>query len=180
MVERVWGRMRVAGTVIWATDFREEIRTARQGGGKNVGGGPKVMTAEYLYTASFAVALCEGPIAGVGRVWADGRPLDLAGATHRLHLGSEDQAPDPWIVARMEADATPAYRGVAYLVFEELALAPFGNRLPQLAVEVFRPLVEPDALEGLLRAVTLIPPTGEFAYSATTLRHPKAWASTVR
>lgn len=40
---------------------REETRTTSQGGGKG-GGGPKVTTTEYLYFASFAVALCEGPI----------------------------------------------------------------------------------------------------------------------
>ena len=57
--------------MIWATDFREETKTTSQGGGK--GGGPKVKTTEHLYYASFAVALCEGPITGIGRIWADGK-----------------------------------------------------------------------------------------------------------
>ena len=68
VIPRLYGRMRIGGNIIWATDFREETRTTRQGGGKG-GGGGKITTTEYLYFASFAVALCEGPITGIGRVW---------------------------------------------------------------------------------------------------------------
>ena len=42
VIPRLYGRMRVGGNIIWATDFREEVNTTRQGGGK--GGGPKVTT----------------------------------------------------------------------------------------------------------------------------------------
>jgi hypothetical protein len=141
VIPRVFGRMRVGGVVIWATDFKEESRTTRQGGGKGGGGGGAKVT-EYFYSASFAVALCEGPITGIGRVWADGKLLALEGVTMRVHLGTEDQEPDPAIAAIMGADATPAYRGVAYVVFEDLPLERFGNRLPQLSFEVFRPILD--------------------------------------
>ena len=104
----------MGGNIIWATDFREETRTSRQGGGK--GGGPKVETTEYLYYASFAVALCEGEITGIGRIWADGKPLDTSGMTWRWYPGSETQEPDPFIAATTGNDATPAYRGTAYVV----------------------------------------------------------------
>ena len=73
VIPRLYGRMRIGGNIIWATDFREETKTTTQGGGKG-GGGGKVRTTEYLYYASFAVALCEGPITGIGRIWADGKP----------------------------------------------------------------------------------------------------------
>ena len=56
-------------------------------GGKG-GGGGKVKTTEYLYYASFAVALCEGPITGIGRVWADGKAMDMTGVTWRMRLES--------------------------------------------------------------------------------------------
>ena len=82
VIPRLYGRMRLGGNIIWATDFREETRTTRQGGGKG-GGGGKVTTTEYLYFASFAVALCEGPITGIGRVWADGKAMDMTGVTDR-------------------------------------------------------------------------------------------------
>jgi hypothetical protein len=169
VIPRLYGRMRMGGNIIWATDFREETKTTTQGGGKG-GGGGKVKTTEYLYYASFAVALCEGPITGIGRIWADGKPMDLSGVTWRWYPGDEAQTADPFIAARMGAASTPAYRGTAYVVFEELALSTYGNRLPQLSFEVFRPLADPDTAEGLTRAVTMIPASGEFTYATQAIR----------
>ncbi|MBJ6372765.1 baseplate multidomain protein megatron [Sedimentitalea arenosa] len=170
VIPRVFGRMRVGGTLIWATDFRETSTTTTQGGGKGGGGGGSVTTTEYRYSASFAVALCEGAITGIGRIWADGKPMDLSGVTWRWYPGDEDQDPDPFITAKMGAEATPAYRGTAYVVFEDLPLGSYGNRLPQLSFEVFRPLADPDTAEGLIRAVTMIPASGEFAYATDAIR----------
>ena len=169
VIPRLYGRMRIGGNIIWATDFREETKTTTQGGGKG-GGGGKVKTTEYLYYASFAVALCEGPITGIGRIWADGKAMDMTGVTWRWYSGNEAQTADPFIAAKMGAANTPAYRGTAYVVFEDLALATFGNRLPQLSFEVFHPLAEPDTAEGLTRAVTLIPASGEFTYATDAIR----------
>ncbi len=178
VIPRLYGRMRLGGNIIWATDFREETKTSSQGGGKGGGGGGKVKTTEYLYYASFAVALCEGPITGIGRIWADGKPMDMTGVTWRWYPGDEAQAADPFIAAKVGAANTPAYRGTAYVVFEELALNDFGNRLPQLSLEVFRPLADPDTAEGLTRAVTLIPASGEFTYATQPIRK-KAGGATV-
>ncbi len=175
VIPRLYGRMRMGGNIIWATDFREETKTTTQGGGKG-GGGGKVKTTEHLYYASFAVALCEGPITGIGRIWADGKPMDLSGVTWRWYPGDEAQTADPFIAAKMGAASTPAYRGTAYVVFEELALSTYGNRLPQLSFEVFRPLADPDTAEGLTGAVTMIPASGEFTYATTAIRKGAAGA----
>jgi hypothetical protein len=59
--------------------------------------------------------------------------MNLDGVTMRVHLGDEDQEHDPFITAKMGAANTPAYRGTAYVVFEELPLERFGNRMPQLS-----------------------------------------------
>ncbi len=162
-IPRVFGRMRLGGNIIWATDFTEHVSTTTRGGGK--GGGPSVTTTEYSYTASFAVALCEGPITGIGRIWADGELLDTSTVTWRWYPGDGAQAADPFIAAKMGAEGAPAYRGTAYAVFEELDLTPFGNRIPQLSFEVFRPLADADTAEGAIRAVTMIPGAGEFVYA---------------
>ncbi len=168
VIPRLFGRMRIGGNIIWATDFREEVNTTRQGGGK--GSGPKVTTTEYLYYASFAVALCEGEITGIGRIWADGKAMDMTDVTWRWYPGNEAQSPDPFISAKMGAASTPAYRGTAYVVFEELDLSAFGNRLPQISFEVFRPLADPDTAEGLVKAVTMIPASGEFTYATAHVK----------
>jgi hypothetical protein len=179
VIPRLYGTMRLGGNIIWATDFREEQFRQTQGGGK--GGGPKVVTEGYRYYASFAVALCEGPIGGVCRIWADGKPFDVPGAVIRVHLGTESQMPDPFIEAKEGAGQAPAYRGVAYVVFEDLALESFGNRLPQLSFEVIRPSPDPAAMERLVRAVNLIPSAGEFVYATQTVTRttaaPGLWGS---
>ncbi len=132
---KLFGTTRVAGTVIWATDL-VETRT-RQSNGKGRGA-----TDVFSYTASFAVALSARPIVGLGRIWADGKLLrglggDLKVQTQlRVHDGAEDQAVDPLIAAHESGGATPAYRGIAYVVFEALQLADYGNRIPSLSFEV--------------------------------------------
>jgi len=73
---------------------------------------------------------------------------------------------DDLIAAREGADNAPAYRGHAYVVFERLPLADFGNRIPQLSFEIIRPI---GRLEKMLRAVTLIPGTTEFGYTPSTV-----------
>ena len=169
-IARVYGRARLAGQVIWATHLQEVLNTRSEttgGGGGGKGGGRSgttTTTTTYSYFANLAVGLCEGPIGGVMRVWADGKPLDLSGLTVRVHRGDETQTPDPLVVAK-EGDA-PAYRGLAYVVFERLPLEKFGNRIPQLSFEIVRPV---GRLEQMVRAVTLIPGATEFGYQPATV-----------
>lgn len=152
----VYGRVRVTGNIIWATRLEEVVSEEKQGGKAT---GSSVTVTSYSYFANFAVALCEGPITAVRRVWANGKELDVSALNMRVYLGNEDQQADPLIEAKQ--GTAPAYKGTAYVVFERLALAEFGNRIPQLAFEVLR-AIEP--LEQQIKAVTLIPGAGEFAY----------------
>ena len=165
-IPRIYGRGRIAGQVIWATQLEEVVSTRSEaaGGKGGLGSGANTTTTTYTYFANFAVGLCAGPIGRVMRIWADGNPLELAGITMRAYSGSEDQTPDPLIVAKDGAGNVPAYRGLAYVVFERLPLENFGNRIPQLSFEVMRPIGE---LENMVRAVTLIPGTTEFGYEVT-------------
>lgn len=167
-IPRLYGRARLGGQIIWSDDIRETIRTSRSGGsGKGAPqSGPVTETTEYSYSATFAVALAEGEISGIGRIWADGAELDLSRITYRLHEGSETQAPDPAVVAIEGAARAPAYRGLAYVVFENMALADFGNRIPQLSFEVHRS-VEPFGED--IKGVVLIPGSGEFVYATSAV-----------
>jgi hypothetical protein len=155
-IPRVYGRVRISGQVIWATRFEEVVSDSREGG---KGGMTGTGTRSYSYYANFAVALSEGPVARIGRVWADGKPFDLASCTCRFYRGDESQTVDSLIAAK-QGDA-PAYRGTAMIVFERLALADFGNRIPQFSFEVIRPVA---GVENAIRAVTLIPGSTEFGY----------------
>tara|TARA_R110002050_G_scaffold48221_3_gene112148 strand:+ start:31658 stop:35503 length:3846 start_codon:yes stop_codon:yes gene_type:complete len=159
---RVHGSMRIAGALIWATRFEETVRRERQGG---KGGGPKVES--YHYHANFALGLCEGPIAFVRRVWADGRELDLESLDMRIYRGTATQLPDPLIEAKQGAGRAPAWRGLAYVVFERLPLDDYGNRIPTLQFEVVRPV---GSLEAAIEAVALIPGATEHGYALTPVR----------
>ncbi len=165
-IPRIHGRARLAGQIIWATRLEEVVRTESSGGGKGGGGGPKVTTTTYEYYANFAVGLCEGPVARIERIWADGKLLDADNITWRFYPGSETQAPDPLIAAKEGADNAPAYRGVAYVVFERLPLKDFGNRIPQLTFEVVRPV---DDVAERVKAVDIIPGAGEFFCDTTVI-----------
>lgn len=130
-----FGKMRAAGSVIWATELVEHKDTASSGKGR-----PSVTM--YTYTSSFAVAIASRPIAGIGRIWADGNLLrgangDLkVGGTLRIHLGHGDQIADPLMAQAEGVSRCPAYRGIAYAVFEDLELADYGNRIPSLTFEI--------------------------------------------
>jgi len=135
-IPRLFGTMRVSGTVIWATDLRED--RSKSGGGK---GKPSVTT--YSYSASFAVALSGRPVRAVHRIWADGKLLRGAAGdwksevgAFRLHKGDEAQTVDPLLASVEGAGNVPAHRGIAYAVFEGLQLADFGNHIPSLTFEV--------------------------------------------
>lgn len=186
-ISRLWGRQRLGGQVIWATRFKETITTSTVttqtgggGGGRGKGGGsgqsaPQTQsqtTQTYSYSISLAVALCEGEITRIGRIWADGNEIAPRDLTYRLYRGTQSQLPDPKISAIEGAGNVPAYRGLAYVVIEDLQLAAFGNRVPQFSFEVIRSAggaagaAHPD-MGRLLTGVAMIPGTGEYALAAS-------------
>lgn len=61
--------------------------------------------------------------------------VDTSG-TMRIYPGSETQLPDPLIEADLGVGNTPAYRGTAYIVFDNFELADFGNRIPNITAQV--------------------------------------------
>ncbi len=132
-IPRIYGAMRVAGTVVWSTDLVESELTDGAKGQPDV---------TYSYSVSLAVALSSRTARSIGRIWADGKLLRGAAGDFkvetqfRFYDGNEDQIIDPLIGSVEGLAATPAYRGVALAVFENLQLADFGNRIPIMTFEV--------------------------------------------
>jgi hypothetical protein len=168
-VTRIDGTIRVGGQLIWATKFKQTSGTTG-GKGALLGG-----QTTYSYSISFAIGLCEGVVDKLGRIWADGNLIDPTNAdygppTIRFYQGSETQTEDPFIQEIEGEGNTPAYRGLCYVVFEDLLLTQFGNRIPQLQFELIRAITadrNPDALENVIAGVNLIPGAGEFVYATT-------------
>jgi hypothetical protein len=136
----VYGVYRVAGNIIWAG--QPYVQDAGKGGK-----GPQ----QTKVAMSFAVALCDGPITGVRRIWANGKLIyDMSNPSNfqavsgsntmvtnfTVYPGDENQLPDPTMQAALGVNATPAHRGLAYVVFNNLDLSNWGNYLPSLSFEV--------------------------------------------
>ncbi len=174
-VTQVYGRMRVGGQLIWASDFQESKTTS--GGGKGGSGSPSV--SQYSYSVSLALALCAGEINAVGRVWADGEEVARDDLGMRVYTGGPDQLPDPLIEAIEGEGQVPAYRGTAYVVLEDLNLERFGNRVPTFSFEVVRG-EQPQASGYVddpaqsVRGVALVPGTGEYALATTPVYYSDA------
>ena len=149
-IARVYGTVAVHGNVFWIENNAvREVVTETEQGGK---GGPSQTGTEYSYFGTFAVGLCMGPIQAVKRIWIGNRLFyngvsdDTAtiiesqqrASLFSVYYGTDDQEPDPRMQATLGIDSTPAYRGMAYIVFKDLPLADYGNSIvgTQVKVEV--------------------------------------------
>ncbi len=152
----VLGSHVVAGNIIDAAPLRE-VENSEEVGGK---GGPTQEVTSFSYFLTFALALCEGPIGGVRRIWANGKIIydrrpqqdgesdpdyatrltasDELDERMTTYLGDEDQLPDPLLEAVHGAGNVPGHRGMAYLVFEDYDVTDLGGRPPSFKVEVVR------------------------------------------
>lgn len=97
VVPLVYGTMRLAPNLIWYGDFVQVGGggTGGKGGGKGGGGGGKGggASAQPRYQAAVALALCEGPVTGIGQVWADKNVTTPAGLGLSVFTGTYPQAP---------------------------------------------------------------------------------------
>jgi len=154
-ISRLYGWGRLSGNIIWARELE------RLGGENSGAKGFGHAQEQDEVGASFAIGFCEGKVARLGRIWADGQLLDTRGLNFRFYNGDENQLADSLIEATQGSGKAPAYRGLCYLVFENLPLSRFGNRIPQITAELCRAVGE---LEPAIRAVTVIPGATEFGY----------------
>ena len=171
MIPVVYGSMRLGGNIIWSQPIKETATTTTStagGGGKGGGGKVSQTSTTYSYSVTLAIAICEGPIDDVLRVWADAKQLDLSQYTVRIYKGDETQTPDSLIQSIEGAASTPAFRGLAYVVFENFQMADYGNRIPNFTFEVKKKALSADyagqSLEDMITGVVMIPGAGEFVY----------------
>ncbi|MGE0109104.1 MAG: phage tail protein [Bdellovibrionales bacterium] len=137
----LYGRVRVAGNMIWASDL---IESEHEEGGLGKGGGYSLSSStSYTYSIHCAVALGSGEIGGIQTIWADSKIIYQNGVwksgvvgSASVYTGASDQDVDPLMESYCGSGNVPAYRGMAYIVLESLELSNFGNRIPNLSFEV--------------------------------------------
>ena len=140
-IPKIYGTIRLAGSITDAGATTTKTFEESQGKGDLLAG-PATTRVESFIT--FAVLICEGEV-DLLRIWADKKLIvdlvsggvpDVAGLNYTFYRGSETQNPDPRLQAIHGAAKTPAYRGWAYILFEDFPLTRFGNRIPNLEFEV--------------------------------------------
>lgn len=102
------------------TDFVFNQRNAYGEGGINY----DATWTDDDYTGAF--------VTGEGTVTAP----DLPRLPFTLYIGDESQGPDPTMEADLGVGNVPAYRGRAYIVFTDLDLTDYFNRIPSLSFEI--------------------------------------------
>ena len=162
----VFGRMRVPGQIIWVkqvTANRHAHTTSKYFKKNRLTLNTRHLSWTYNFT--FAMVICEGEIAEIARVWLDDKLIDLRKYKFKLYKGDEEQMPDP-VMSANSKEPIPAYRGIAYIVFYELPLADFDDTIPIFSFEVTRKasLNQDASVEDLVKAMTMIPGSGEYVY----------------
>lgn len=134
VVPEILGTTRVSGNIIDYDDFTAHEHKSTTKAGK--GGGAKHTNITYTYSVAAAIALCEGPIAGIGKVWRDKEVYEYPNEKIELTLFNGDvaQAPWPYMLSKHPDKALP-YSGLAYMA----GVVDLGERgsLPQYNFEVY-------------------------------------------
>lgn len=191
-IPRIYGCAALFGNIFWIENNALKETSKTEGGGKGGGGGAETTT--FTYSATFALGLCEGPIDGVRRIWIGGTLIYDAGSNDistliasnsaatgfKIYYGDETQMPDPRMQAAIGVANCPAYRGLAYIVFYDLALADYGNTLmgAQVKVEVSKEAVIETTDFGLLNEPSYVYPTDvsqQTGYVGTSATFGEAW-----
>ncbi len=153
---RVYGTVALVGNVFWLENnaLTETAHTSSNSGGhKGGGGGSSGSTTTYTYSGTFAVgfAKCKSAaMIGVRRIWISSKLIYDAGSADpdaitasneaatgfAIYLGSDTQVADTRMEATLGAGNVPGFRGLAYIVFYDLAMADFNNSLMGAQIKV--------------------------------------------
>ena len=135
VIPLIYGTTKISPNLIDYDDFT--ATPSKQAGGKGKGGGGgKGGGQQYMYSASFIMGICQGPITGFGMAWWDKNIGTVVGlqSISSINLGADGQAVDPYWASAHPAKAI-GYSGSANIVFANYQL---GNTatLPNFNFEV--------------------------------------------
>lgn len=122
----VFGKTRVEGQLICSSTIREV--PIKHSSVKYFSSSKAIYNnTEFFYYCDFAIAICEGPINLLERMWISGEVKDLSLYKHVLYYGTEDQVPDSLIKNSQPPQHCPAYKGLAYIVFQDFPLIDYNT-----------------------------------------------------
>lgn len=131
-----WGQATMSGNLIWYGDFLATAHTTNSGGkGGVIGGvGKGSGSVSYTYQAAVQVALCEGPIGNISRVWSNKTETTLSELNMTSFLGNYSQTAWGYLTTNHPTQALN-YRGLAYMAAGPLQLGT-SQELPNINFEV--------------------------------------------
>lgn len=146
VINQVYGQDEISGTIIWIkgnqieeVEHRERVKT----GGK--GGGAKQTVISFTYQVTLVVALTDHVLGGIQKIYGDNVLIydvsgndpvgkaeseDFAESIDFFNEGSNQELID--IIESEQGSDIPAFRNTSLVMFTNLQLAEFGNRIPNL------------------------------------------------
>jgi hypothetical protein len=165
IIPTIFGTTKLSGNVIWKGLVRTENKRVRTGNSDKYSQNDKYRFEARSYV-SFAIAIAQGEIAKLNGIWADGIYLDRNKTRFRFYPGNNTQLPDSIIESFMGVGNVPAFRELAYIVFEDFPITDFGNRIPNFTFEIEKQdySSRDNSIRNKLNEIVIIPGTGEFVY----------------
>lgn len=165
LIPRIYGTMRCGANMIWSAPIEERKKKKRAGKGGSYYN-EYTYYADFAMAFCYGPVTSLRRVWADGKLIYDSTGTSTVEAgkfNMRVYKGTETQLPDPTIETGSSAflggskfsnlaqplqsktvgytgsadDYTPAYRGLCYVVFEDFFLGDFGNRIPQMAAEVY-------------------------------------------
>lgn len=166
IIPEVFGNVRIAGNIMWSSEIKTTSIYHQQ---KMTKSGTQSAYTETLVRCSFAVAVCKGVVDSIKNIFADDEPLNFSGYNIKIYYGDDLQTPDTTMQSYLGNDI-PAFRGLCYVVFTEFPLEQFNNRIPNFTFDVERrqEFQDENEIETMVKAITMIPGSGEFVYDTQT------------
>lgn len=158
----IYGTARVAGNIIWANPIREESITTTS---------KRVKSTNYNYYATLAIAVCQGKVKKLNRIWANTKSSSFDEIDYTFYSGTEDQGPDPYISSIEGKENVPAYRSISYIVIRDFPLADYNNSIPTFTFEI-ESIIESKgfSIAENIKNISMIPGSGEFIYDTKIQR----------
>lgn len=161
----VYESARLAGNIIYMSPINQTLTQS-----KHRQDGRRYFEYDRIYTATFAVAFCEGPVIGVKRMWINNDIwLDYTDSTSEsfttsqdreaeylsIYTGEETQTYDTYLANILTAAETPAYKGICYILFKDFPLGEYSS-IPKIEIEIGDPSsLTPAILLGRTLDITL-------------------------
>lgn len=129
----LYGVTRVPGNMLWYAGFHATPHTESQtSGGKGGGGGVTQTTTTFTYSASIMMALGEGAVSAIPRIWVgkklytDGASTALAQLGLTLAAGTIGQSVWPYLTSTYPAQAI-GYSGFSYVYAQDYQIGNNAN-----------------------------------------------------